>query len=74
MNRAKGVCDGEAIAPPTGAQRPGHTGSGREEEIVVFRGCNRPPCGLPMIRNVLVMGKSGLVLFSREFANSVQQV
>lgn len=26
-----------------------------------------------MIRNVLVMGKSGLVLFSREFANSVQQ-
>lgn len=30
--------------------------------------------GLLMIRNVLVMAKSGLVLFSREFANSVQQV
>ena len=35
---------------------------------------DRPVSGLLMIRNVLVMAKSGLVLFSREFANSVQQV
>ncbi|CAN0481055.1 unnamed protein product, partial [Ectocarpus sp. 8 AP-2014] len=35
-------------------------------------GLSRPARGLDMIRNVLVM-KSGLVLFSREFANTVQQ-
>lgn len=39
------------------------------------RGCKLSrAAGLLMIRNVLVMAKSGLVLFSREFANSVQQV
>lgn len=36
----------------------------------------RPASGQahPMIRNVLVMAKSGLVLFSKEFVNSVAQV
>lgn len=41
---------------------------------VAWNRVDRPVSGLLMIRNVLVMAKSGLVLFSREFANSVQQV
>lgn len=65
---------GGEIAPPTGAQRPWHRarkgGGGGARSVGATDGL----AGLPMIRNVLVMGKSGLVLFSREFANSVQQV
>lgn len=65
------VCAGKHSASGCGLAIVGEGDSGI---VGGTEGRHRPEAGPLMIRNVLVMGRSGLVLFSREFANSVQQV